>query len=241
MKKRSIAIALAIGVSASLLFRGWASRRFQIETAQCPFHHFRRPAHRAGLLRRPGDHAEYRRPGQSRRAIRSGVLPVSPVQSIAQLANDGPIPDHHRHLGQPRLFRRCPSRFRQFAKILQRAWLHDAAQRQDFSRRHRRRGGMDRRRRGAGIGGEDVADSDAKPAGKQSQLESPQSPQGKGDSKKAVPARRAQLTKRSSPIGSLCCPGTEAILATRELPIGRLNTCANRKPAASRFSSAADS
>ena len=58
-----------------------------------------------------------------------------------------------------------------------------------------------------GTGGEDAADSDAKAAGKQAQPESPQSPQAKGDPKKAAPAGRAQLTKAQQSDRFIVLPG----------------------------------
>jgi arylsulfatase A-like enzyme len=58
-----------------------------------------------------------------------------------------------------------------------------------------------------GTGGEDVADSDAKSAGKQAQPESSQSPQAQSDAKKAASPGRAQLTKAQQSDRFIVLPG----------------------------------
>ena len=71
------------------------------EEAERAVPHVRRHAAGARLLRPPGrEVAEHRRPGEGRRPLRPGVLPVPAVQPVADVAAHRPAPDDDRRARQ---------------------------------------------------------------------------------------------------------------------------------------------
>ena len=81
--------------------------------------------------------AEHRRAGQGGRALRSGLLPVSAMQSVAVLDPDRPPPDDDGRSRQHRLLPRRPPRLGHAARALQGERLCGPSHGQDLPRRHR--------------------------------------------------------------------------------------------------------